>query len=472
MASYPSINWWPCNLRPYESVMSFATRFCSFNGITLRQYEEFFGYEIGNERSLSGADISRIASMLNEEVSLVQTVLAPSITFANCGFSNLSRADSYSDAVRYCEKCAALGYHSYLHEAHWLAKCPLHHIDLKSYPSPNRSGPVFKRRIAAFKKLMKSSCKEWPRNVQEGQEIDIEEKLALVSNWMKRAVSASNRMAQGQFWYSVHGIGNSDLSCEQALGQLRTLEPMAKDIEPLFAPGSENWQVEIRRFSFQVKTELQRVKEYISFELLFDFYKKISAYSMPPPPFITKLRAGQDAIRERHAKCHCAWGRLDAGWHTHWVKADPDGWPHWGCVCPYTVALEELEQNWGRMDIALSKRKLEEERERIIRRSHEAFDAGLIGYAANANVSPKGYLYEYPQVWPCCEWLHQSALSELLNLAAELEIEAAMMGITSWLDNINAGACPDTRDDPPYCIRICETEEGVSLLKWTCQSDS
>lgn len=66
-------------------------------------------------------------------------------------------------------------------------------------------------------------------------------------------------------------------------------------------------------------------------------------------------------------------------------------------------------------------------------------DAGLVEYTPAANVSPEGYLYTHPQVWPCCEWNTSSPLTELMNTAAEFEIDTAVRKTLKWLVALEQG---------------------------------
>ncbi|GAC1417919.1 MAG: hypothetical protein NVSMB6_20090 [Burkholderiaceae bacterium] len=104
---------------------------------------------------------------------------------------------------------------------------------------------------------------------------------------------------------------------------------------------------------------------------------------------------------------------------------------------------------------------------RFMALSHEMHDAGLIGYTEGAKVSPEGYLYVYQEVWPCCEWIGNDSLADLFNATAEFEIESTFIELNAWFDDIDDGFDPAMRDDPAGSVRLCETEEGLSLIKWT-----
>ncbi|MFB9127348.1 hypothetical protein E2553_27150 [Paraburkholderia dipogonis] len=85
-------------------------------------------------------------------------------------------------------------------------------------------------------------------------------------------------------------------------------------------------------------------------------------------------------------------------------------------------------------------------------------------------LSTKGYLYTDRQIASCCEWVHDSVLSNLLEKAADWEVEAAQSPVSQWLDNIDHGLQPGLRDDPKYCTRLRETDDGLSLIRWVKNS--
>ncbi|KAF7964088.1 hypothetical protein AWV80_02375 [Cupriavidus sp. UYMU48A] len=61
---------------------------------------------------------------------------------------------------------------------------------------------------------------------------------------------------------------------------------------------------------------------------------------------------------------------------------------------------------------------------------------------------PEGYLSTTQSVWPCCDWIYDSPLLELLDYVAEWEIESALDALTTWLGDIDRGSKPSERDDP------------------------
>ncbi|WP_240975302.1 hypothetical protein [Paraburkholderia aromaticivorans] len=82
-------------------------------------------------------------------------------------------------------------------------------------------------------------------------------------------------------------------------------------------------------------------------------------------------------------------------------------------------------------------------------------------------MAPQGYLYGDQDVWACCEWVRESPLTALLDMAVALEIELVFGALTAWLEDIDRGVDPLERNDRRHCMRLCETDDGLLLIKWT-----
>lgn len=466
------INWWPGALRPFESTLSFSTRFCELNAINLAQYQCFFGVELSNEGQLPYSDICRIASLLNEDVNVVKSVFDQSVRVSD-GVEHRSPALNRLSELQYCSKCVELGFHSYIHEMPWLAKCPFHLTTLtKTYCPGVPRGASQMQRMVTLRELMVSSCRTWPRpnraDLHVAELVD-NAYLQSLTCWIKSAGRSADRLSTGQIWDSGQYNNYAEKSYAHSIGRLRRLEKMPRLIEPLFTTIGEKWTLVIRHFSLDVKNELQRLREFAPFWRIFSFYKSAGARSNNPPAFIAKLHLAQKMLKKRHGTCQCGWGRSPLGWSSHWVSTDPSGWPYWQLKCPYEVAIDDLELGWGYPERLLSNRQVGEQLLRFIELSHIMRDAGLVNYAREANVSPEGYLYAYPQVWPCCEWNTNSPLTELMSTAAEFEVDTALRRTLKWLVAIAQGEPPHNTDMPAACVRLCETKRGLSLIKWSPQ---
>lgn len=94
-------------------------------------------------------------------------------------------------------------------------------------------------------------------------------------------------------------------------------------------------------------------------------------------------------------------------------------------------------------------------------------DLGLIRYTRDAAVAPAGDLYADQDVWTCCEWIRESTLTAVLEMALAWEIELTFDAWTTWLDDIDRGVDPLEHNDSKSCVRLCETDDGLLLIRWT-----
>lgn len=466
MVAYPSVNWWPGNLRSYESRLSFLVRFRQLNGITARRCLEFLNIPLAENTLLRAGEIARLSSLLHEAFPAVAAAFAPSVLFINCGRYAPPVSERYPHHVGYCETCAQHGYHSYLHETYWLAKCPFHMTELKKISIANSTTSVAVRKMAALDLVMRENCKTWPHGVDNSFPAEGQGQAASLERWVTRAEAEAARLSDGEIWLSGDDPFLGPVPLRQIFGQLRTLVPIPEEIEPLFAEPGGRWSMEVRSFPPRVRTELDRLSSRLSFDRIFGYYKRISAWSGSRSSFVTRLKAVQDLLKARHGSCTCEWKQVNTGWEAYWINACA-GEERRDHACPFEIALNELELGWGRSDRVLSSRKAEDERLRIAYLSSDMHDAGLINYKRGVLMSPDGHLIVDQDTRSACEWILQSPLTELLDVAACWEIESAYEALSEWLDNIEQGLHPGQRDDSKYCVRLREADNGLSLVRWS-----
>lgn len=464
MASYPSINWWPDNLRPYESALSLVARFCAFNRISARAGSAFLGIEPHHPGFPSDDDVARVSSLLREDPARLADVLQQTLDLQECGTYAPPPVDSHEASVRYCAACAQHGYHSYLHEMPWLANCPVHRVALTTVPADG-TGTIGARRIRELKRLMQGHCAAWP-DFAPAFPTREPGALLMLASWAHDACEAAKRMQAGELWRSEAGTHRGEVTMTQALGQLHTLTPLPTELEPLLADRGGAWVVHQARFPRAVSRELARLGERgLRFDSLFAFYKDSGDTSEGSPAWY--CQAVQQQIRQRHGTCGCRWERVKAGFGEFcWIQIPPDELGEASRQCPFEVALQDLELDWGSRGRALPSRLAQQEMYRFLKESHAMRDAGVLSYKEGAQVSPDGYLYLMQRVWPCCEWIWDSPLLGLFRTAARWEIDSEHRAITRWLDDIEAGSPPSHRQDPVYCVRLRSDEQGASLLHW------
>lgn len=466
-----SINWWRGALRPFESLRSFAARFCVLNGIDIKEFENFFGIQAAEQRQLCDGDLCKIASILGEDLDFIKSTFLPLIKADDSLADRRLRSLQKHWGIQYCRQCVRLGYHSYFHEIPWLRRCPFHfcELDYESHGSVISGRLIRFRGIDTIIRLMMSNCRFWPRWNDGDRAATVfrhNPYVRLLSDWLVNVRTSAQKKVSGRIWLSDGQIELQEGSYEHFMARLKSLEKVPSLLEDLFQTNKIKWHFTTYRYPSGTRKELLRAIKYAPLQMIFYLYKCVCAYSGRPQDFVMRLSSAQAMLREMHGECHCTWGWEQARWSGHWVKVNSRGLPHWGYKCPYECALEELELGWGHPNRVLSARKAWQAEADFINQTPLLKDAGLINYTTDAVVLANGYLAVAPQNWPCCEWNEESPLTTLLSTAAGCEIEVTARRIFTWLNAIDRGEKPYGQDLSMGVVQIRDTGTGLSLTQW------
>lgn len=465
MHSQPTVNWWRGNLRPHESSLSLIARFANLNGLKIAESEQYFADILRTPHGISVAAINELTNALSEDLTTIQTVIGETLSLG--GQHEFSFPPEKSiDMLRYCEQCASDGYHSYIHEYRWLALCPFHAIPLKTSHVVRGAGSVQVRRCKTLAKLMQDSCPHWPRSGIKEFVPEEHDGFRWLFEWTQRVTRLATRFAQKIIWssealsfYRAEGYGHK-------LGQLHALEPIPDAHKRLFTELQEGWGAEIAYFPIEAKQELARIQLRVEIFTVFQFYKRIAAYSSQAYEFNQEVDKCRTHFSDHHKECRCEWRRQVDGFNTWWFNVPPDGHRYWVKICPYEIAVEQLELAVGRRLEVLSRRHREEERTTLLRDSQLFVDLGLVGLTPEAQVSPYGYALSNHGLWPCLEWIGTPWLNIVLDQIAKFEVLATFDYLRNWLDTIDAGEHPSSYADSCPRVRLSETEEGLALVRW------
>jgi hypothetical protein len=465
MYSYPKVNWWRGNLRLHESKSSLIARFANLNGLKIAQSERYFRNMLGTGNNPTGAAIDQLAFALGDDLATVQTVIGETLNLAGQHDFRLL-PERISNTIRYCEQCAVDGYHSYIHEYPWLAICPFHETPLKTIFAERGTGSIQVRRCKTLTKVMQDTCEHWPKSGAKEFVPENHDGFNWLLNWTLRVTKVAARFSQNKIWASDNVSFLSAEGYGHKLGQLHALEPIPDTWKSLFTELQEGWGAEISYLPIEAKQEIVRIKKKVDISLLFLLYKRIAAYSSQAYGFNRQADICREHFTERHKDCYCEWRRQTDGFHTFWIKVRPDGYKYWNKVCAYEVANEKFELAVGRRLDALSRRGRENERLALLRESEPLVDLGLVGYTPDAHVSPYGYSYAVPVIWPCLEWIGTPWLNATLDQMAKFEVQSTFECLTNWLDSLAAGEHPDSYAELCPPIRLSETEESLVLVRW------
>lgn len=470
MRDYLSINWYTGCLMPYESVISFLSRFCSLNNIKLDACYSYLGLESEFFLPLSSKKISELSNLLREDLGTIQGVFAPSITLENFGvYKHKDPIYSVPLKLSYCERCIALGYHSYLHELSWMKRCPFHDQPIKELLI---NGPASltrrKRLIKKFTTLMEKNAPQWPWLHREDFESLDQPILERLRQWLIDAKRQVDVLSEGEVWQSLATDSSDESRLSETIEQLHTLAPIPKLLAPYLLPVQGHWSVALIKFPKEARDDYERIVPGFGFGLILEIFIYIGAHSNNPPKFIEYLANVKHRINEIHSICKCEWWRAKANWGKHyWIRNSRGarGFYEVDAQCPYDVALDTLELGWGKASDIQWGPTADKHYCRMAKFIQELSALGIVGYTPDALVKDGHFVY-YPQVDPFCEWILNSPFSDLLNAAAELEIDATGSQLLEWIDAINSGEDPRTLSMSGQSIHLCRTEEGMTLIRW------
>lgn len=463
MQTYPLVNWWRGNLRQHESYLSLVVRFAHLNGIKVGEACTYLDGLVGNHTNPDEVDITRMANALGEEVTTLQTVIREPIKLTPCPGTALPTEES-DGSVRYCEQCAAAGYHSYLHERRWLANCPLHSTPLRVLKPSTHAGSTFVRIGNALAQMMATACLEWPAPRAKFRPEEFPG-VAWLSQWTANAALKARQLTDHSVWISQSNLFRDTAGYGKAIGHLYALVPAPLAMMPMFSAFEHDWVVEPYHLSRAAYDAIAKM-DLPDISILLRAYRCLTAYSDSGYRVGVVLDACRAALKARHPECRCRWGRESLAYTGSWVPAHPEEWPMCTLTCPNTVARAELELAVGRRFEALSNRAQFEE--------HRALDVDAQSLAARGLVE---VVHDGDKVdnakeadehgWPTFRWIGSPGLNEILDAIACAEVKVAYETLSCWLDSIDDGRHPALYTAPRRGPLLCRSSEALELIIWT-----
>lgn len=372
------------------------------------------------------------------------------------------KSKEIKDKIRYCEQCAKIGYHSYLHESEWLVLCPFHGISLKEFSCTKKVGSSFARQCHALTTLMQSICPYWPDIGPTIETPSDHKDFEQLAAWIERANIVAMKLSQKRIW-SDEKIFEATQDHSHKLGQLHTLEPIPDSIRPYLTPLEDGWRVEIIQFPIEVTQEIERFS--FGFPQLYKYYKTIAASGNHQ--FSRLAEKCRQSLTERLQSCCCGWRRETFGFYLLWYQVPRNPAKYWNQICACEVAIEEFELKAGDRLNALSRYHRYDEKSILIANSHSLFEEKLLGPTPDANISPEGFLYQLPQVWPCMEWIGTPLLNSVMDQVAQFEVQATFDNLTHWLISLEEGMHPLSYRESQPNINLLKSESELILVKWS-----
>ena len=302
-----SINWWPGNLRPYESSEGFLARFCALNGISPEEAFQFFGSQFQLDLKPSPLDLNTIADKLGEYPAMVD-----SMYWSDRGLWHFNlpwgKEDKSGQQIQYCSECLKLGYHSCLHKLRWLARCPFHGTALCQQPVDLGFGNRDIRRVRKVVQLLSLQGSEWRAGDANRFGFESAGEASTLVGWLQAVTAASRELEGKLIWESDSFYANNDITLADLVGQLHSMAPVPDKLLSYLIPFEHSWQLQKARFDMPVVLQLAEVAGVISVGRLFQLYKSVVLASGKESAYKQALADVQKSLIGGHTHCQCTWG--------------------------------------------------------------------------------------------------------------------------------------------------------------------
>ncbi len=223
----PAWNWRPDAIRPCESLWSIVQKFCYLNRIDGRGVSSVWSTEKRSQEDPRPSNIISNASVLNlpEFEQILGVAKGQSEEWIDAPYepsrmSSHAYFDHRDTQLRYCPKCAAVGYHSPIFQQVGLRLCPIHEVALRS--DCEGCGRVYSRLILSTYAAHCWACScghsLWPDIAKANWTLASDEVLAPIvhlAKWVTdtRESKHSSTLAAGSIGYSF--LPNSDMTSDE-----------------------------------------------------------------------------------------------------------------------------------------------------------------------------------------------------------------------------------------------------------------
>lgn len=455
MNNAPTVNWARGYLRPYESLLSFVTRFAALNGRTVVQARMFLGILPPHQILGSSLEVIHAALVTHESLRYMISSFFPSAPL----MTEVDLAGALTKVLRYCPHCADVGFHSSFHEISWIKKCPIHLCDLVDSPAGRGGLRIFDCRARELRAIMRDRCATWPR-CDASPLIATGDLLNEFRAWAELASRTWKSKSRGLVWEArLPGQLPSNVTSE--LGQLLTICEPSRRVREILAMPDCKWRSRVMRFPAPIAAQLEHVRaQRFSIQSAFEGYKLFSKSGAELPFFSKQLRRMEHALRlHHHSVPSCRWELAGAGWHRCWVEVDFAS--HSGFdPCPFELAIQTLENGWG--DTLMYRGT------RGIRIQSDYIDAAAVACLRYGLLEPlPSSLDGWTPIAQGVRWIPGQPLTALFEAMASLELEATYHWLVSWLEEITDGSLPDQHRVPQERrLQLHHDADGLELKLW------
>lgn len=453
LAIHRCVVWWPGRLRSFESFTSFAVSFCSLNGISFKQFNNF----LENITSINGdeGDLpAKIAHLIDEDVTTVMGMIDGLEALGDIYSYSLHGHEGWFNQIfQYCPACVRFGYHSNFHSLLWLTHCPFHLTPLlKTHMDKSEFDTLFN--------LFQDNCTDWPVCDQSDYSLYSSDKnvlARLLLAWIGNAYSEVKKLSQNQIWEQLEYEPLKPEHLNFSFGRICRVEKLP-DILNSIVIRYEKWSLKTVIFSVETSREISEILAVLTMDVIYKMYKIISAHDEGSATFLKK---SGEYCRRAHA-LHmppCNWHKMDCGWGTSiWLEVE-----NLTCLlCPNKVVRDGLERGWGKSELLIPTRSFLDHVDwfRWAITILEELDQARV--KNNQSSSPNPLAKDFFSAY---EWRNKSS-SVLLNSMANYELDCYFKRASSWLDSIKNGGPPHVVPEIFGSIRLVNSDGKMKLLKW------
>lgn len=462
------INWGRGRLHSYESLASFAVKFCSLNSLPLSTFKNFLAGQIGRpfapDIPRDAAEVECLAGLLDEPVSVVRTLnIRPLSSGGAKLFAKRAQHIQPLSQMRVCDSCLGCGIHLVFAEIPWVQLCPLHRLTYRTLALPwVPSHARFGKYIQILEKSFRSVNQNWPslHNVGAGPSHSREnlKSLNVFTGWLSLLDFSARCTKKQTLWTSkttLRGAHGPSLSFEKLLH----LCPPPKSVSDVIAKSNENFVFHRAYYEKTVSDELASLAKRVELGKFISTYKRSARLYETNLYFRDLLGEYVASIGHGHKLCQCGWG-----WSNYlgWQQVDPNSWPHWGYICPVELAANELISAWGDFTSVLSRHDTKLE---LLSMTGSMHDYQELWLGAIENLASTDISLRSPQ-GRRREWAMSSDLGSLLNELIFLNMQVHTEELQNWLLELTWGADPRDRTTSGAEVMLLSRGGRIHLLTW------
>lgn len=449
----------------YESVESFASRFCELNKISVKQFFDYISATIdGVWRQgwgLLDEETAKISAALQEPLAIVDSILSPYEGDADA-LAKYCGDEKNQDQIQYCPSCASEGYHSHFHTLSWLERCPFDGTELMTH-SCYVGTDVSANRIGALTQILRAQWPGWPGGVPDsaGKRRHLSPLFLSFQRWVLDTNMLARNLTEMRFAPRGNVYWVAPPSCAHRVNQIRSLLPPPEEVIRYFSKAAAV-SPNLAQLGAQTTSATRDLLSKYDFHELTWFYR-IRRNSDPAG---SAARAALDsdlaALRSRHAICSCRWGHSR---NEGWRSVHPDEWPHWDLKCPYEIACTFLEAHYGDFRYGQSGRAADIEFFRYIECAEKFANVGMVGQFRAPEDRFSEVVQRCVRSWePWLEWT--GPLAELFDAVLDAGRISDATWLHRWLRDVDSGAAPQASPFLYPGVGLIDHAGGLAILSW------